>query len=277
MTCYVASHHALPPRLSPPALANRDARDAGVRGQGLRLRCARRARRAGHHFGGLGRLVSFCLRLLGALLFDLLDLSVEIEVESHWWSTKASRDKPPRRVLASALVCGMSVLQRENIDPMDLSTSSKGPNYWKTPANTLDDAACSGWLEKEGHMVKNWRRRWFVLWPASGSSWAQKHAESRWAQTHGSERTQQLLLYYESEESSAPKGIVPLQPGRFEIASEAGGPYRGEETLVLSVQAEAAVHSRYVIRSEEPGDPGDLPRACAGPRSICEHSACLSV
>jgi hypothetical protein len=110
-------------------------------------------------------------------------------------------------------------------------------------------------------MVKNWRRRWFVLWPASGSKWAQIHADSRWAQTRGTKRTQQLLLYYESADSSTPKGIVPLEPGCFVIQSENGGTYRGEETLVLAVQAKSAVHARYILRSEERGNPGDLPRA----------------
>lgn len=156
-----------------------------------------------------------------------------------------------------------SILQREEIDPLGLSTSgAEGPNYWKTPAHTLTEPARSGWLEKEGHVVKNWRRRWFVLWPASGSEWATAHAASAWAKTCGDDRTQQLLLYYESAGSAVPKGIVPLQPGSFTVKSEAGGDYIGQETVVLTVNADsAATHSRYVIRSEEPGNPGDLPRA----------------
>lgn len=154
----------------------------------------------------------------------------------------------------------MPILQDEDIDPLDLSSSSKGAKYWKTPAKDLTEAACKGWLEKEGHVVKNWRRRWFVLWPASGSKWAQFHSDSLWAQTRGTQRTQQLLLYYESSDSPMPKGIVPLEPGRFTVQSEDGGLYRGEETLVLSVQAETAAHSRYIIRSVERGNPGDLPR-----------------
>jgi hypothetical protein len=161
----------------------------------------------------------------------------------------------------------MPVMQEEDIDPLGLSSDSKGANYWKTPAGDLTEAACSGWLEKEGHMVKNWRRRWFVLWPACGSKWAQHHAESRWAQSRGKKRTQQLLLYYESNDSPTPKGIVPLEPGCFIIQSEDGGTYRDEEVLVLAVQAKTANHSRYILRSEKRGDPGDLSRA---------HSNCIA-
>ena len=179
------------------------------------------------------------------------------------WSTWGSRHRQQVPTEQTSLAA-MPLLQEEEVDPLDLSSNSKGANYWKTPAGDLTEAACSGWLEKEGHMVKNWRRRWFVLWPASGSKWAQIHAGSLWAQARGVQRTQQLLLYYESADSSAPKGIVPLEPSCFEIQSEDGGTYRGEETLVLAVQATAAVHSRYILRSENRGDPGDLPRARCG-------------
>ena len=81
-----------------------------------------------------------------------------------------------------------SVLETEEIDPLDISASSA---FWKTPAQDLDEPARSGWLEKEGHVVQNWKRRWFVLWPASGSKWAAKHNETKWAERHGRDRTQQ--------------------------------------------------------------------------------------
>jgi hypothetical protein len=174
------------------------------------------------------------------------------------------------------------ILEREQIDPLGLSTSgNEGPNYWKTPAHTLTEPARSGWLEKEGHVVKNWRRRWFVLWPASGSEWAKTHSASAWAKEHGDSRTRQLLLYYESAESQVPKGIVPLRPGSFSVTSAAGGDYRGEETVVLTVDSEAtASHSRYIIRSEEPGNPGDLARTSLtitpGPGSLCTMLSQLS-
>ena len=149
-----------------------------------------------------------------------------------------------------------SVLETEEIDPLDISASSA---FWKTPAQDLDEPARSGWLEKEGHVVQNWKRRWFVLWPASGSKWAAKHNETKWAESHGRDRTQQLLLYYESETALAPKGIIPLQPDKFVTENEAGNEYRGEEVVVLTVAVEAAAHQRYVIRSDEPGNPRDLP------------------
>ena len=147
------------------------------------------------------------------------------------------------------------------MEPADYAALPRAAEFVKTiSASELQaDAACSGWLRKRSEHVKKWNKRWFVLWPASGSKWAAKHNETKWAESHGPDRTQQLLLYYESETAPAPKGIIPLQPDRFVAENEAGNEYRGEEVVVLTVAVEAAAHQRYVIRSDEPGNPRDLP------------------
>jgi hypothetical protein len=62
----------------------------------------------------------------------------------------------------------------------------------------------SGWLHKEGHMVKNWKRRWCVLWP----------------QNFKLEGMAGPSLYYfdDDETGSCPKGTLPI------FGSEIGKP-----------------------------------------------------
>lgn len=55
--------------------------------------------------------------------------------------------------------------------------SAKSPLLW---GSTME-----GWLTKQGHRVKNWKKRWFVL-------------------------KKNLLLYYGGEDDAEPKGVVDL-------------------------------------------------------------------
>ena len=126
--------------------------------------------------------------------------------------------------------------------------------FAKTGAATLrKEAAQVGWLVKEGHFVKNWRRRYFVLWPDPDSAWSRQHAEL----THQAV-SRQLLVYYESPESISPKGVITLRRGDFQMASEMGSAYRGEDTLVLTVTTPQ--RKRYILRTDTPGDPTELRR-----------------
>ncbi|PRP84407.1 hypothetical protein PROFUN_08087 [Planoprotostelium fungivorum] len=61
---------------------------------------------------------------------------------------------------------------------------------WLAPSNnpkfvSLDNVRKTGWMIKEGHFVKSWKRRWFVL-------------------------SRNLLIYYKSPEDAEPIGIIPL-------------------------------------------------------------------
>jgi hypothetical protein len=53
-----------------------------------------------------------------------------------------------------------------------------------------------GWTYKEGHLVRNWKKRWFVLWPLNFKA----------------EAVTGPSLYYfdDSESSSCPKGTLPI-------------------------------------------------------------------
>eukprot|EP01043_Picozoa_sp_COSAG02_P088750 COSAG02_NODE_25821_length_648_cov_0.739526_1_plen_158_part_01 len=119
--------------------------------------------------------------------------------------------------------------------------------YWKTPAAMLTEAARTGWLMKQGHVVKNWKKRWCVLWPAAQSTWAQKHRGGG-----------QLLVYYESPESQAPKGIVPLDPGNYEITNEHGLEYRGEPALKITLKDAGSAHKSYLFSNTSPEEPGEV-------------------
>ena len=54
----------------------------------------------------------------------------------------------------------------------------------------------SGWTYKEGHLVRNWKKRWFVLWPMNFKA----------------EAVTGPSLYYfdDSESGSCPKGTLPI-------------------------------------------------------------------
>ena len=129
--------------------------------------------------------------------------------------------------------------------------------FAKTKAHFLrNEAAKVGWLSKEGHLVKSWRRRYFILWPRAGSAWVAQHARSV---KLAAPVSRQLLLYYEGEHASAPRGVIALTRGEFQLGSEHGTAYRGEDTLVLTVHAsDTSRHKRFVLRSDVPGDPTDL-------------------
>ena len=129
--------------------------------------------------------------------------------------------------------------------------------FAKTKAQFLrNEAAKIGWLSKEGHIVKSWRRRYFILWPRAGSAWVAQHARSV---KLAAPVSRQLLLYYESEHASAPRGVIALQRGEFQLGSEHGTAYRGEDTLVLTVHAsDRTKRKRFILRSDVPGDPTEL-------------------
>lgn len=129
--------------------------------------------------------------------------------------------------------------------------------FTSTKAQFLkSEAAKVGWLSKEGHIVKNWKRRYFILWPRAGSAWAAQHSRTV---KLDAPIPQQLLLYYESEQAKAPKGVIALRRGEFQIGSEHGTAYRGEDSLVLTVQANAtSARKQFILQSDVPGDPTDL-------------------
>jgi PH domain len=74
-----------------------------------------------------------------------------------------------------------------------------------------------GWLVKKGHMMKNWRNRWFIL-------------------------KERQLYYFKSKESAEAKGRVDLQGTTIEECDERGQQscfrllLNGEELLVMSAK-----------------------------------------
>jgi hypothetical protein len=66
----------------------------------------------------------------------------------------------------------------------------------------------SGWLVKQGHVFKNWKRRYFVLMRRPGTTGRSL-----------------LLVYYDTEYTAthAPekcKGAIPLEQGYFDVMNE---------------------------------------------------------
>jgi hypothetical protein len=160
------------------------------------------------------------------------------------WSPSTPSDRAGR---SSSSADGGGGLGEDPLNPALFSTAKA--------QSLLNEAAMTGWLSKEGHVVKNWKRRYFVLWPKAGSAWAGLH--TRAASTRmASPTSQQLLLYYESPEAKAPRGVIALRRGEFQTGSEHGTTYRGEDTLVLTVDTPS--RKRFILRSDVPGDPTEL-------------------
>ena len=53
-----------------------------------------------------------------------------------------------------------------------------------------------GWLQKEGHLVKNWKRRWCVLWPLNFKAEAESGPS--------------LFYFDDNETTSLPKGTLQI-------------------------------------------------------------------
>jgi hypothetical protein len=125
-----------------------------------------------------------------------------------------------------------------------------------------------GWLWKQGHVVKNWKRRWFVLWAPAA------HA----APHVGYDDSTACLLYYESKEESEQaaskfKGCIPLLPHHFEVLNEQGtAPYRGEDALTLALDLAQLVREGCIaVFAHEGWGEGELMQrggavACCCPR-----------
>ena len=103
----------------------------------------------------------------------------------------------------------------------------------------------SGWLTKQGHVVKNWKRRYFVLSAAPA---------------HVSQRRSLVLTYFDSPEEAergACKGAVPLEPGDFEVLTEHGKQYNNEDTIMICLHTVSSnAHQSYLIRADS--DPGAM-------------------
>ena len=65
------------------------------------------------------------------------------------------------------------------------------------------DAACSGWLRKRSEHVKQWNKRWFVLWPKVPN------------EGHG-----RLLVYYSKPNDERARGCYRLNPGEYSLQTE---------------------------------------------------------
>lgn len=84
-------------------------------------------------------------------------------------------------------------------------------------------ATVEGWMYKQGHIIKNWKRRWFVL----------------------EERT---IRYYATPTSAKPKGTIVLVPDT-EVFVEARYPKPNSFTILTPVK-------RFVLNCECEGAPG---------------------
>ena len=96
----------------------------------------------------------------------------------------------------------------------------------------MRDCRLSGWLEKRGHRRKNWKRRYFVLWPAEG--------------TWSSER---FLNYYDGPNSGVDSlhGSIPVRNcviGR--VLSGEENP-NGDPCFVLNVVAPGHTKHSYTL------------------------------
>ena len=77
-----------------------------------------------------------------------------------------------------------------------------------------------GWTYKEGHLVRNWRKRWFVLWPLNFKD----------------EAVSGPALYYfdDSESDSCPKGTLPI------FGSNVGMPKKARKGYEWLIRIEGA-------------------------------------
>ena len=71
-------------------------------------------------------------------------------------------------------------------------------------ARALDRPARTGWLWKQSQWVKKWEKRWFVLWP-----------------NEPSREKGRLLFYYLTPQDKRPRGVIPLEPGKFTLMTSA--------------------------------------------------------
>jgi hypothetical protein len=65
------------------------------------------------------------------------------------------------------------------------------------------DAACSGWLRKRSEHVKQWNKRWFVLWPKVPN-----------------EGQGRLLVYYSKPNDEQARGCYRVHPGEYSLQTE---------------------------------------------------------
>ena len=87
----------------------------------------------------------------------------------------------------------------------DYAAMPRAAEYVKTlSAKDLQaDAACSGWLRKRSEHVKQWNKRWFVLWPKVPN-----------------EGQGRLLVYYSKPNDEQARGSYRLNPGEYSLQTE---------------------------------------------------------
>ena len=87
----------------------------------------------------------------------------------------------------------------------DYAAMPRAAEYVKTlSAKDLQaDAACSGWLRKRSEHVKQWNKRWFVLWPKVPN-----------------EGQGRLLVYYAKPNDERARGSYRLHPGEYSLQTE---------------------------------------------------------
>jgi len=92
--------------------------------------------------------------------------------------------------------------------------------------------AKTGWLYKEGHVRKNWKRRFFVLWPSEPVP-----------------KLGQLLLYYTDPDGGAPKGIIPLCEFNI-VTPKTQREFEHCFRITIEDYVPQGSHRKYIIASE---------------------------
>jgi hypothetical protein len=87
----------------------------------------------------------------------------------------------------------------------DYAAMPRAAEYVKSlsAADLQADAACSGWLRKRSEHVKQWNKRWFVLWPK-----VPQEGQGR------------LLVYYGKPNDEQARGVYRLHPGEYSLQTE---------------------------------------------------------